>query len=304
MPFAATALLVLLAFQPTQTPNPNRISKTDDAQIAYQKERPGNAHGDSDKQPAPAGKAATVPEDQPELTPNDRDENKPNEDTLIQRRLEIFTGLLVVVGFLQVVVLIWQSCIFLRTLRMIHLQTSIYERQRMQMVKAGEQTERIIAQTRDSAEKQLRAYVCLTRAEMKIGPKFIRVHIHTKNSGQTPAYNVRQWIHQWITDYPLKETLPEPPDDLPMSNAALGPGDHLIMPAGWENLPSNLVVGTRERTVYIYGKVTYQDAFGRNRFTKYRLILGPNQVEGQPLVSTSGVVDVLLSPYTEGNEQD
>lgn len=57
----------------------------------------------------------------PELkTAEKQDEKQGDESMKIQRKLAIFTGLLVVVGFLQVVALAWQAWVFLRTLGDTH----------------------------------------------------------------------------------------------------------------------------------------------------------------------------------------
>jgi hypothetical protein len=34
------------------------------------------------------------------------------------------------------------------------------------------------------------------------------------------------------------------------------------------------LLGTRDRTIYIFGEVRYRDAFGAARYTKYRFIYG------------------------------
>jgi hypothetical protein len=65
---------------------------------------------------------------------------------------------------------------------------------------------------RDTAQRQLRAYICVTGGLLKfLRPEVPEVQIHLKNAGQTPAYDVRGWIHMWIEAYPLTVDLPEAP---------------------------------------------------------------------------------------------
>src|SRR5207245_7595708 len=128
----------------------------------------------------------------------------------------------------------------------------------------------------DAAVRQLRAYVCLSGALIAFKKANApEVQVDMKNCGQTPAYDVRQWIHTWIEEHPLKVALPEPPADFPMSIAILLPGGNNMMvierkpPISQEILN---VLGTSQATLYIYGKLTYKDAFGHYRNTDYRLI--------------------------------
>lgn len=52
------------------------------------------------------------------------------------------------------------------------------------------------------------------------------------------------------------------------------------------------LLGTSEGTIYVYGKLMYVDAFGKERTTKYRLIYGGREkpTEGR------------MGPDIEGNE--
>ena len=171
--------------------------------------------------------------------------------------------------------------------------------------KSAEAAERIatatmasVGQMRDTAQRQLRAYLCIAGGQMRFpSPDAPEAEVMIKNFGQTPAYNVRQWIHMWITDHPLRAALPEPPQDFKMSVDVLGPGSYSTMlmpkqpPVPAASIP---LLGTSEGTIFIYGEVRYRDVFGKDRFTKYRLIYG-----GQ-----AGVHDGRLKPDSEGNEAD
>jgi hypothetical protein len=61
-----------------------------------------------------------------------------------------------------------------------------------------------VRQMRDTAEKQLRAYVCVDSAVLRFPqPDVPEAQVHFRNCGQTPAYGVRGWIHTWFAEYPL-----------------------------------------------------------------------------------------------------
>ena len=60
------------------------------------------------------------------------------------------------------------------------------------------------------------------------------------------------------------------------------------------------VLGTPQATLYIYGKVTYKDAFGNEQYTNYRLIHGG--AEAVRLKNKNGIPTGLLKPDTSGND--
>jgi hypothetical protein len=208
-----------------------------------------------------------------------------------------FSCLLVIVGALQ----IW---LLQRQLRTIDRQTNIAEQQRTQMVQAGEQTERIINQMRDTAQRQLRAYVCVSSALLKfLRPEVPEIQVHFKNCGQTPAYELRGWIHIWVEEYPLKVLLPQPTEDLRKGVDILGPNrESIFVIAKDPPVPTQSLrlLGTMSGTIYVYGEIRYTDVFGEKRWTKYRLIYGG--VLGARNRTVDGVVTALLNPDVEGNE--
>jgi hypothetical protein len=130
----------------------------------------------------------------------------------------------------------------------------------------------------DTAERQLRAYVGVSDASIhKVETGAPEAIVHIKNFGQTPAYDVRAWIHMWIAEHPLSEVLPDAPEDLPKGTAVIHPGTHVAFfmpkepPVKAEFIP---LLGTAAGTIYVYGIIKYRDVFKRERTTKYRLIYG------------------------------
>lgn len=142
-------------------------------------------------------------------------------------------------------------------------------------------TTSLVTGAADTAQKQLRAYVCVSSAKISFeiagAPE---VQVVLKNCGQTPAHDLRCWIHIWIEDYPLKVLLPVPPSDFPMAVSVLEPGGHLLSAIKKDPpvRPCALaLLGTPQGTVYVYGQVTYKDVFSVERITRYRLIYGGNE---------------------------
>jgi hypothetical protein len=170
---------------------------------------------------------------------------------------------------------------------------------------SSETAKATLAQMRDTSERQLRAYICLESAILKFPePDVPEAQIHLKNCGQTPASEVRGWIHTWFAEYPLDEIPPTAPEDLLKGTQTLAPGRISIyvtpkkppLPAQYLNL-----LGTRKFTLYVYGEVRYKDIFGRERYTKYRLIYGGTEGT-RKTTGKDGSEQWLLKPDTEGNE--
>jgi hypothetical protein len=173
---------------------------------------------------------------------------------------------------------------------------------------------------RQTSQRQLRAYVLcdssaifnvanpvllypeqvLPETEARItnaaaGPGAI---VHIKNTGQTPAFKVLHWGYICFREYPLRAALPTP---LPIVGIAptsvLGPdmvATKLLEHPG--PLTPAQINDLRNGTgaIYVYGDITYVDAFGKKQFTRYRSM---HHIMGGAIgVSTN------LSFHDEGNE--
>jgi hypothetical protein len=121
--------------------------------------------------------------------------------------------------------------------------------------------------------------------------------IQIKNTGQTPAFKASHWGNICFREAPLRTGLPA---RLPLPftfPSVLGPG---IISTKLLQLPQPLtpaeVNDLRNGTgaVYVYGEITYEDAFGRKQQTHYRLL--HHQQGGAIGVSTN------LSFADAGNE--
>jgi hypothetical protein len=166
--------------------------------------------------------------------------------------------------------------------------------------------EAVLAQTdllRDTAQRQLRAYVCQSAGMLKFyGTNLFEAQVTIKNFGQTPAYDVQQWMHISIGEHPLRVALPDPPQDLQVSVGIIPPTvEHWMV--GQMNAGTSapeLVLGTPRRTVYVRGRIRYRDAFGERRQTDYRLIFGGPEGARRRL-DAEGAPIGLLQPDVEGN---
>lgn len=150
-----------------------------------------------------------------------------------------------------------------------------------------------------STRRQQRAYVFASGAEiveLEIGGAPI-VQIEIKNSGQTPAYDLK---HAWrcgMFDYPLQQKLLLPPHNDRAAWPHLGPGASTLARRAPEKqiaTGSTVELPNRAMAFFVYGEIRYRDAFNRLRFTRYVFYhtgmprLGPGQ----------------LIAYEKGNDAD
>lgn len=121
-------------------------------------------------------------------------------------------------------------------------------------------------------------------------------YVQIKNAGQTPAYEVLHWGNMCTREHPLTSALPPSQFTLRFASV-LGPGIiatkylFLATPLTAQEI-SDLRAG--KAAIYVYGEIRYKDAFGKERFTKYRLMHHVGQ--GAIGVSTG------LTFADEGNE--
>jgi len=144
-------------------------------------------------------------------------------------------------------------------------------------VDVSESAARAAEKSADAVVSQLRAYVHVTEAAIHyLDQPLSQVHLVIKNSGQTPAYDLVDWMGVRLTHFPLAiELLPPEPGSISTSKSSIGPGVsynkvHEIRVSN-ENKAA-LRNGTW--AIYVFGEIHYRDAFKIDRFTRYRLIYG------------------------------
>jgi hypothetical protein len=146
-------------------------------------------------------------------------------------------------------------------------------------------------------ETQLRAYVLVDGGAFRCreGEEPV-VRITIKNYGPTPAFSARAWVHSRVEALPLTVTLPEPPEDLPMSNQVMGPGFSSTFThrhaGSLDGRAADIEAG--RAALYVYGAITYQDAFRKPHVSRYLLFSS-----GKGALSAG-----VLSAYPTGNEAD
>jgi hypothetical protein len=104
------------------------------------------------------------------------------------------------------------------------------------------------------------------------------VGLHVKNTGQTPAYRVLSWIQIAVIAPAVERTLtitPAMPRPVgPGSILNLGPGGSFSKNLWFDRpltVPEIADIANNARAIYVYGRIEYQDAFGKSRFTNFRL---------------------------------
>jgi hypothetical protein len=126
-----------------------------------------------------------------------------------------------------------------------------------------------------TARQQLRAYLLVETAaragEHDDNPEF---QIVIKNFGQTPAYHVRTWIAVRPGERGSQVGLPGPdPGTLETSDAALGPAGSFELAKrydrDWDEVGLEDFASGR-LALYVYGEVSYRDAFRKRRYTRFR----------------------------------
>jgi hypothetical protein len=175
------------------------------------------------------------------------------------------------------------------------------EGQLTEIKSAGKQTDEIIKYagnqakiaayaldlSRETTVKQLRAYVLVASAQISFGENGIpraQVNINIRRAPRVP-----------------KLVLPPAPDNLPMGTQVLGPGNETIF---FGDNPSAI---TRpddppNAAIYVYGEITYKDAFGNDRSTKYRLFLETAGRIMKAKDANGNSVKFSMQPDSDGNE--
>jgi len=147
--------------------------------------------------------------------------------------------------------------------------------------------------TKDTARRQLRAYVVVERGiignvtnpipsprekietvarilDPQAGPT---AQITIKNTGQTPAYELVHWGDICVQDFPLTGKLPPMPPREAKFWTVMGPGIVEVKTLRLRQpLTEEQVQGLHNGTmaIYCHGEIDYRDAFKTRRVTRYR----------------------------------
>jgi hypothetical protein len=148
---------------------------------------------------------------------------------------------------------------------------------------------RQIAVSRDTEQRQLRAYVFVDTAQtVNIDDDITKddttalqsVIITTKNYGLTPAFGVKDDGTLKFTDFPPKsDVFHKLQPTGPISVETMGPqgmSKKVIEPVPNFALgvPRKKLLKDKVKAIYVFGKIDYRDAFGFHRCTRYRYMVG------------------------------
>lgn len=127
--------------------------------------------------------------------------------------------------------------------------------------------------SKESSERQLRAYVFIEKADLTLQDRTVSVVLYGKNSGQTPAYKLTSALI--LTIGPAGEVFTPPANpnvDGPPLPAVVGPGGTFEPRHRMELVPENVPHFQSGRAViYAWGQIDYRDAFDQSRYVKFRL---------------------------------
>ena len=141
-------------------------------------------------------------------------------------------------------------------------------------------TRRLVIGSEKIAKRQLRAYIFITGKDGAL-PAISTAHgieiwFIARNSGQTPAYKVRQWLTLDFVADPEKGPFPRPSENIKFTEAALGPNSEMPLRA-FNPKPISAAqidaVHNTSLTICIWGEVTYEDTFGDRHYSRVRFLL-------------------------------
>jgi hypothetical protein len=168
--------------------------------------------------------------------------------------------------------------------------------------------------SRDTGKKQLRAYLCVNEACVKITENatvggqpytMLEGQLHINNGGQTPAYGVRSWIHGSIRPYPENTPIPPPPEGIHRSTEIIpSQGKRIFIskeigesPQIIENLKSPNIA------FYVQGEIHYRDIFKDWHCLKVRMMFG-GPAGTRTTKDAKGVILGYLAADSWGNSDE
>jgi hypothetical protein len=157
-------------------------------------------------------------------------------------------------------------------------------------------TKRLVEGAEDTAQRQLRAYLCAVGCRMKkfeVGKEVVAT-VTIENTGQTPAYDTTVVTTIEFRSLPIKENLIlERPTQL--SRTTVG-RDQKILPSAYGRRLTQeeyFAVLNGDAAIFVYGQVKYRTAFGREPTTDFRFFFDDVSLRA---------ADGTLRVATEGNE--
>jgi hypothetical protein len=115
-------------------------------------------------------------------------------------------------------------------------------------------------------------FLKLPRLNVKDGKHIISVEL--KNSGQTPAFGYEAYIGVGVFEIGKEPSTVALPEGMETSRGDLPTGGEIELGGHESSIPQDTVlkIVNEVEALYVYGKVSYQDAFGKSRFTVFRFV--------------------------------
>jgi hypothetical protein len=142
-------------------------------------------------------------------------------------------------------------------------------------------TKKLVKGTEDTAKRQLRAYISVSRASISRfdDANGVEVEMVFKNFGVTPAYGLSAELQISYGPFPAKFNFDNQFTVYPISRSIVGPGMELASRLRCpQELSEKHIANLRDgqSVIYVFGFVHYIDAFGISRVCKVRYGAGGN----------------------------
>ncbi len=144
---------------------------------------------------------------------------------------------------------------------------------------AASATEAGVELAKETAEKQMRAYVHVeyTRVSNLFGKSEFVIQI--KNFGHTPAHNLRSWNTVILIHNEVARDYKRLPKQLSANLGELGPSAGTFIPKRGPDLSNTdeaKAIIANEANIFYFGEIEYEDVFGKTRTTAFRYMVRSN----------------------------
>ena len=137
--------------------------------------------------------------------------------------------------------------------------------------------------TRDSAERQLRAYVFVTSGVVALanGDAGVIVTVDFENSGQTPGHDFTTWARVQVADAHAEPFGPAPLPEQRPGPTVVPPRGHIQVSGSHPVTSDELqAIRGRSKAVFVWGGCDYRDAFGNPRQFIFRSAVNGPEISG------------------------
>ncbi len=258
-------------------PTPGRDGHKQQADAEHTATTPQQERGGSQDTPLFV-KVVPTPPSQEQLTreANERQEKASSDGKLVTWTAVLAWATLVLMFFTGI------NLLMLRGQKdELREQRGLMQKQADHLEEQAVQLRASVAQMRDTAERQLRAYVCragnpnVRESHPVIGQTVFEFFVPIKNMGATPASRMLARGKSVVSATSMPPDALDLPPDFGISQVALGPGQLVKVSCASEALTDSQVSDVkvppplRAWTLFLIGEITYQDAFGRAQHLRF-----------------------------------